>query len=775
MIIAPHTKSPQITAPQSDPFANYSAEEVALLETEYQRLLTSFKVAITSEDTKNIRRAFELAAAAHQGQYRKSGEPYMLHPIEVARICTEEIGLGATSVICALLHDVVEDTPIKNAEIRAQFGDSVALIVEGLTKLDAAYNEGSPQAENFRKVLTTLTQDVRVAFIKMADRMHNMRTLGSMRREKQLKIAAETSYIYAPLAHRLGLYNFKTEFQDLCLKITNREAYSEIAKKLNQTKRDREQYIATFIAPLEQRMREDLEGVKFRIFGRPKAIYSILNKINTKKIEFEEIYDLFAVRIVLEGVPQRKESQLCWSTYAIVTEVYKNVQERLKDWVSTPKSNGYQSLHTTVIGPQGRFVEVQIRTQRMDEIAERGFAAHWKYKGVGETDVFEKWLGRVRDMVENQHANEDSPDSIDFLSDFHATNLFAKEVYVYTPKGDLRMLPQGATALDFAFDIHTDIGIRSQAIKVNNRLVPMGYTLNHGDQIQVITNRNQKPAEGWLRMVVTGKAKGKIRQVLREEQRKHADLGQEILRRKLESKLSQEKQELEETVEMLAKYFGFKSRQAFYYAIYTETFDVQQLYKHFKVEKNKLLLIEETVVPPAVAADGTATATNKTSTTDKHGNNLQLYIDGQQGSQYTYQLATCCNPVPGDDVFAYSTANHQMKIHRTSCHNATSLMANYGYRIMKAEWGAQTNTAFVANLLLTGVDTGTGVIERLSHKISNHLGLDIRSFSIQGEQGYFEGRISLSVTNRAQLELVIRALSSLEEVSSVLREEEQHS
>ncbi|MEM9819863.1 MAG: RelA/SpoT family protein [Bacteroidota bacterium] len=701
-------------------------------------------------DRKNIRQAYELAVKAHSAQRRKSGEPYILHPIEVARICAQEIGLGPTAIVSALLHDVVEDTEVTLRDLKTKFGERITMIVDGLTKLDGLYNVASPQAENFKKVLKTLLVDVRVVLIKMADRLHNMRTLGSMPRHKQLKIAAETTYIYAPLAHRLGLYSFKTEFQDLCMKITDRDTYQQIARKLQDTKQERTHYINEFIKPLTQRLNEI--DVPYRITGRPKSIYSIWNKIRTKKVPFEEIYDLFAVRIIID-VPINREKQICWQVYSIVTDVHTPIAERLKDWITTPKSNGYESLHTTVIGPEGRYVEVQIRSERMNDIAERGFAAHWKYKGLSkQPDIYEHWLDNVREIIDNPDS-----DAIEFLNDFK-TNLFNEEVYVYTPKGDLKILPKGATALDFAFSIHTDIGYHCTSIKVNNKLVPMGYKLQNGDQLQVTTNKNQKPNESWLKMVVTGKARSKIRSAMKEERRKQGEIGKETLMRKLKNL----KVDFEENVDTLVKYFDFNSRVDLYFEIAMEQLNIQQELKNFQIENNKLVEIQEEVIveqePPVV---------NRRK--NKNLPQPKLLIGGESASNYQYQLANCCNPVQGDDVFAYLTVNAGLKIHRTNCPNSTNLMANYGYRIMKAEWVVTTNTSFVADLLITGIDDGPGVIERLSRSISSDLGLNIRSFSIAGEEGYFEGRISLLVANKDQLNVAIRGLQNLDGVSTVTR------
>ncbi|MEL6637492.1 MAG: RelA/SpoT family protein [Bacteroidota bacterium] len=732
---------------------HYKEEDKKLIRRAYRKLLKSIQVEdMNPTDRANIRKAYDLAVEAHSKQRRKSGEPYILHPIEVARICAIEIGLGPTAIISALLHDVVEDTEVTLEEVRETFGDRITLIVDGLTKLDGLYNVESPQAENFKKVLRTLVEDVRVVLIKMADRVHNMRTLGAMPRHKQLKIAAETDYIYAPLAHRLGLYNIKTEFQDLIMKVKEPDTYRDITNKLQDTEQKRNRYINEFIQPLTKAL-QDI-GYPYRITGRPKSIYSIWNKIKTKKVPFEEIYDLFAIRIILD-VPMKLEKRICWMVYSIVTDVHRPIPERLKDWITTPKSNGYESLHTTVVGPKGQFVEVQIRSERMDEIAERGFAAHWKYKGIStgaQADVYDNWLDSVREILENSDS-----DAMEFLSDFK-TNLFKEEVYVYTPKGDMKILPKGATALDFAFSIHTDIGYHCAAIKVNNKLVPMGYKLQNGDQVTITTNKNQRPNEAWLKMVVTGKARAKIRSALRENRRKQGEFGRESLERKCRNL----KIDFEENVDTLVKFYQFNSRPDLYFGIASEQVNLQEIKENFQVEGNKLVPIEreKQVVEPETPVE--------VKRPRKYEGKPRLMINGSL-DEYEYTLASCCNPVQGDDVFGYLTTHAGLKIHRTTCPNATHLMANYGYRVMKAEWVISTNTSFVAELIITGVDDGPGVIERLSRSIASDLGLNIRSFFIEGHEGYFEGKINLLVANTNQLNVAIRGLQNLEGVSSVTR------
>ena len=731
-------------------------DELKQVRGKFDALLKVMERSLQDEDRNLLEKAYELAVDAHKFQRRKSGEPYIFHPIEVARICFEEIGLGPTAVICALLHDVVEDTPVTLQEITGLFGTKVSIIVDGLTKLDGTYNTEdveSPQAENFKKVLSTLVVDVRVVLIKMADRLHNLRTIDAQPKHKQLKIAAETEYIYTPLAHRLGLYNIKTEFQDICLKITDPEMYQEISHKLSDSDQARSEYIAEFIKPLKEELQH--LGAPFRVLGRSKAISSIYSKIKNNNVTFEEIFDIFAVRIIID-VPIEKEKSYCWQIYSIITDVYKPIPERLKDWVTTPKGNGYESLHTTVVGPKGRYVEVQIRTDRMDEIAEKGFAAHWKYKGIKKQEnVYDNWLDNIREILDAKHAN-----AMDFVNDFK-TNLFSEEVYVYTPKGDMRIVPKGATALDFAFEIHTDVGYHAAAIKVNNKLVPMGYKLNNGDQVQVITNKNQKPNEDWLKMVVTGKARSKIRSAMKEERRKIGEFGKEALERKLKNL----KLDFEENVDLIAKHLGYRNRVDFYYALTQEDVKISDI-KNYSIENGKIIFKkdedEETKIAPI---DEELKKIQRPSKT----NRSNILVNGEPADMYQYSLATCCNPVQGDDIFAYLTTKDGLKIHRTSCSNATHILANYGYRVLKADWEGRVSNNFVVELLVTGVDSGPGVIQMLTNELSNKLGINIKSFSIEGREGFFEGRIGIVVLNKDQLNLVVQSLERLPGISSVIR------
>jgi GTP diphosphokinase / guanosine-3',5'-bis(diphosphate) 3'-diphosphatase len=730
-------------------------EELASVRAKFDELLGIMKEIILPEDRINLEKAYNLAVEGHKYQRRKSGEPYIFHPIEVARICCQEIGLGPTAVVCALLHDVVEDTSITLQEITAAFGPKVTVIVDGLTKLDGTYNNiDHAQAENFKKVLSTLVVDVRVVLIKMADRLHNLRTISAQPKHKQLKIAAETDYIYTPLAHRLGLYNIKTEFQDICLKITEPEVYEELSNKLIESDQVRSEYIALFIEPLKTSL--DELDVKFRILGRSKAISSIYTKIKQNKVNFEEIYDIFAVRIVVD-VPSEKEKSYCWQIYSIITDVYKPIPERLKDWVTTPKGNGYESLHTTVIGPKGKYVEVQIRTERMDEIAEKGFAAHWKYKGVKKQEnVFDNWLDNIREILDTKHTN-----ALEFVNDFK-TNLFSEEVYVFTPKGDMRIMPKGATALDFAFEIHTDVGYHAQAIKINNKIVPMGAKLSNGDQVNIVTNKNQKPNEDWLKMVVTGKAKSKIRSAMKEERRKVGEIGKEALERKFKNL----KIDLEENVDVVAKNLGFKSRIDLYYGLSMEEVKIADI-KNFIIQDGKIIFKKDENDIPIKEASLVVDELKKIQRPTKV-NKSNILVNGEPADMYQYSLASCCNPVQGDPIFAYLTINSGLKIHRASCSNAVHILANYSFRVLKAEWADSGNSNFVVELLVTGIDSGPGVIQSLTNELST-LGINIKSFSIEGREGFFEGRIGVVILNKDQLNMVVHSLERLEGISSVTR------
>ena len=732
------------------------------IEKAYHDMVTSIKANLDEVDKTNIRQAFVLAHDAHKKQRRKSGEPYIFHPIAVAKIVAVEVGLGATAIISALLHDVVEDTPIEQEEIETLFGQRIGLIVDGLTKLDGTYKFEHQQAENFKKVLSTLVQDVRVVLIKMADRLHNMRTIGSMPKHKQIKIGAETAYIYAPLAHRLGLYEIKTEFQDLCMKILNTEEYEDIELRLKETEESRNDYIDQFLNPLLAELNKS--DVNYIAKSRTKSIYSIWNKIKNKGVDLSEIYDIFAVRIIINSPRKEDEKKLCWEVYSIITDVYKPIAERLKDWVTTPKANGYESLHTTVIGPGGRFVEIQIRTSRMDEIAERGFAAHWKYKGQKmTTDHFGDWLDNVRDILENSNSN-----AIEFINDFK-TNLFNEEVYVYTPMGDMKVMPKGATALDFAFSIHTDVGYRCTSIKVNGKLEPMGYVLQNGDKVDVVTRRNQKPSEAWLKYVITGKARSKIRASMKEEKKQKGELAKEALMRKLKNL----KVDFDEGIDVLVKYYNLQSRPDLYYEIFLEKIKLQDLGKTFDVVSGKLV---EKVDEAALAAQKANAIEEKEAAAielvnkqvSKRGK-TNLIIDGQSADTFQYSFATCCNPLPGDQIFAYPVTNQGLKIHRLNCPNATQILANFGFRVISAGWNDENISDFATTLRITGIDSGVGVIQAITDKLATELKIDIRSLNISGDQGTFTADLQIVVNNKNHLNQVKKALLDMSQVSHVKR------
>lgn len=731
-----------------------TAEEVLVVRNDFENFISHTDPPILDDDLKMVSDAFELALEAHKFQRRKSGEPYIHHPVEVAKICFNEIGLGATSVTCALLHDVVEDTDVKLEEINYRFGNKVGKIVDGLTKLDGLYNVESPQAENYKKVLSTLVYDVRVVLIKMADRLHNLRTIGSMVRHKQLRIAAETNYIYVPLAHRLGLYNIKKEFEDIIFMITEPKKFEEISTKLKESEKERSLYIKEFIEPLNDKLKE--LNVPYRVLGRPKSVSSIYNKIKNKNVTFDEIYDLFAVRIIVD-VPRDKEKSICWQVYSLITDVYTPIPERLKDWVTNPKSNGYESLHTTIVGPQGKFVEIQIRTERMDEISEKGYAAHWKYKGNdNKIDVYDRWLDNIRELLDSSNTS----DALEFISDFK-TNLFKEEIYAFTPKGDMRIFPKGATALDFAFDIHTDLGYKAVAIKINNKLVPMGYVLRNGDKVSVMTSKNQKPNENWLKLVITGKAKSKIRSAMKEERKYKGEFGKETLERKLKNL----KVDFEENIDMLVDFFGFKSRPDLFFAIANEKVDLSKL-KSFEIIGQKLvkkeIQINRDIIPQQPNED-------KLEKELKQTDIPLVYINGEPGEKYNYSFANCCNPIQGDDIFGFITSSNGLKIHMANCPNALHLLANYGYRVVKAEWGSNANTNFVVDLLIIGIDSGPRVIQRIVNILSDDMGVNIRAFNISGEEGYFEGKVSVFVKNNNQVNLITRRLKNIEGINSVER------
>ena len=715
----------------------------------YRALLRALKPKLKPGDKEMVRRAFEMAAEAHKTMRRKSGEPYILHPLAVAMICVEEIGLGVRSTICALTHDTVEDTDVTLEDIQREFGSEIAKIVDGLTKISNVLDANiSQQAENFKKILLTLTDDPRVILIKLADRLHNMRTLDSMKREKQLKISSETVYVYAPLAHRMGLYNIKTEMEDLSMKYMEPYSYRYIAQKLDNTKRERSRYINEFIKPLKEKLQN--AHFNFEIYGRPKSIHSIWNKMKKKGVSFDEVYDLFAIRIILNSPPE-KEKEDCWKVYSLITDEYIPSTERLRDWLSNPKSNGYEALHTTVMGGQGKWVEVQIRTKRMNDIAEKGLAAHWKYKeGTDEENRFDKWFQQIREMLANQETN-----SIDFLQDFKVSFL-AEEIYVYTPKGDVKMLPIGASALDFAFAVHTAVGERCIGAKVNHKLVPISHKLRSGDQIEIITSNKQKPNLEWLKFVVTTKAKTKIKDSLKEEKRKTGEEGKIILKKKLESIGTVMNAP---NIEELTSFYKLQSPLDLFYEIAIKKIDLKEL-KDFKVIADKLF-------SPKTHKQ---IAEEKPEEENKHLNkkDTELIIFGESSDRIMYTLANCCKPIPGDDVFGFITQGEGLKIHRTSCPNATRLLSNYGHRVVKTKWVKNKEISFLTGIKIVGLDD-VGVINKITNLISGDLKININALTIEAKEGLFEGNIKVYVHDKDELEELVEQLKNLAGIESVDR------
>jgi GTP pyrophosphokinase len=725
-------------------------QEKKLILREYRALLRSLKSKLKPGDRKTIRLAFELSADAHKTMRRKSGEPYILHPLAVARICVEEIGLGIRSTVCSLLHDTVEDTDITLEDIERDFGNEIARIVDGLTKIANVIDvNASKQAENFKKILLTLTDDPRVILIKLADRLHNMRTLDSMKREQQLKISSETVYVYAPLAHRMGLYNIKTEMEDLAMKYLEPETYKEIARKLSETKRERGKYINEFIKPLNEKLSK--AGFSFEMYGRPKSIHSIWSKMKKKGVAFEEVYDLFAIRVILNSPPE-KEKEDCWKVYSLITDEYTPSPERLRDWLSNPKSNGYEALHTTVMGPDGKWVEVQIRTKRMNEIAEKGLAAHWKYKeGGADESRFDKWFQQIREVI-----TAEGTDGIDFLQDFK-TSFLAEEIYVYTPKGDVKMLPVGSTALDFAFAIHSAIGIKTIGAKVNHKLVPISYRLRSGDQVEIITSNKQKPSEDWLSFVVTTKAKGRIKDALKDEKRKIGEEGKYTMQRKLEGLGAAFNQH---NIDEIVQWYKLQSQLDLFYQVAIKNIDLKDL-KEFKVSGDRL----EAPKPIKLSPEKIEITPQKQPVSKKEG---ELIIFGESSDKIVYNLANCCKPIPGDDVFGFITTGKGLTIHRTNCPNAAKLLSNYGHRVVKTKWAKNKEISFLTGLRIIGMDD-VGVVNKITNLISGEMKINIAALTIEAKEGLFEGKIKLYVHDKEELDDLVQSLLNLPGIESVNR------
>jgi len=725
-------------------------EEKKEILRQYRALLRALKPKLKPGDKELLRTAFEMAAEAHKTMRRKSGEPYILHPLAVAMICVEEIGLGVRSTICALLHDTVEDTDITLEDVEREFGNEIARIIDGLTKISNVVDtNSSQQAENFKKILLTLTDDPRVILIKLADRLHNMRTLDSMKREKQLKISSETVYVYAPLAHRMGLYTIKTELEDLAMKYLEPDVYKEIARKLAETKRERSRYINEFIKPIKEGL--DKAALNYDIYGRPKSIHSIWNKMKKKAVSFEEVYDLFAIRIILDS-PQEKEKEDCWKVYSLITDMYTPAPERLRDWLSNPKANGYEALHTTVMGPQGKWVEVQIRTRRMNEIAEKGLAAHWKYKeGTNDESRFDKWFSQIREVLSTQDSS-----SIDFLQDFK-TSFLAEEIYVYTPKGDVKMLPVGATALDFAFAVHSVVGSKCIGAKVNHKLVPISHKLRSGDQVEIITSNKQSPSEDWLNIVVTAKARSKIKDALKEEKRKVADDGKYTLQRKLEGMGAAFSQH---NIDELTGFYKLPSQLDLFYRIAIKSLDLKEL-KDFHVLGDKL-------EPPKPHRPEPEIKHETETTRAPSKKDAELIIFGESSDRIVYTLANCCKPIPGDDVFGFVSSGKGLIIHRTNCPNAARLLSHFGHRVVKTKWAKNKEISFLTGIKIIGLDD-VGVINKITNLISGELKININALTIEAKDGLFEGNIRVYVHDKDELEELVDRLLKLPGIERVDR------
>ena len=726
-------------------------EEKKALAREYKELLRISYQTLTSEDKKLIRKAFDVAVDAHKDQRRKSGEAYIFHPIGVAKIVASEIGLGATSIAAALMHDVVEDTNITIQDIEKMFNPKIAQLVEGLTKISQVKKDMnvSMQAENFRKMLLTLNDDVRVILIKIADRLHNMQTMDAMPEYKQVKIASETLYIYSPLAHRLGLYNIKTKLEDLGLKYTEPEVYNDIVGKIKETKEEQDAYIESISSVLKKSM--DDESVEYTIKGRPKSIYSIRRKMAAQNVSFDEVYDKFALRIIYKS-NLHDEKFLAWKIYSIVTDHYRPSPSRLRDWISSPKSTGYEALHITVMGPKGRWVEIQVRSERMDEIAEKGYAAHYKYKqGATEEGGLDVWLNLLKEALENSETN-----AVDFVEDFKM-NLYAKEIFVFTPKGEIKSLPKGATSLDFAFSIHSEIGIRTRGTRVNGKLVQLNHELKSGDQIEIITSANQKPTLHWLDYVTTSRAKNKIRNVLNDDTKKISEEGKELLTRKLRHlKITLSESVLNE----LVNFFKLKTSQDLFYRMGAGAIENQQLKDYAAQKSNTLINFFKNKIK---RSPGTQSENFKND-----ANNYDLLVFGKEEDRLDYKLSTCCNPIPGDEVFGFVTINEGIKVHKRDCPNAISMQSNYAYRVMQAKWIDSSQQEFKAILKITGMDS-IGLTNDLTKVISSQMNVNIQSISLSGEAGIFNGQVTVVVQNNTILKKLMDNIKKIDGIDKVTR------
>lgn len=718
----------------------------------YKDLISNTYRTLDEENNKLIRKAFDIALDAHKDQRRKSGEPYIYHPIAVAKIVAKEIGLGATSIACALLHDVIEDSDYTYEDLKKIFGERIAGIVNGLTKISIMNHQNiSVQSENYRKLLLTLSEDFRVILIKIADRLHNMRTLESMAPDKQKKIASETVYIYAPMAHRLGLYNIKSELEDLSLKYNNPEVYSEITEKLELAKENRERYIEEFKKEVSERLQE--EGLNVSIKGRAKAISSIYRKMLKQGVPFEEVFDNYAIRIIYKS-DAKNEKFLAWKIYSIVTDVYHSNPSRMRDWITQPRSTGYESLHLTVLGPDKKWIEVQIRSERMDDIAEKGVAAHYKYKeGYKQSHDdrnFEKWVTEIREVLEQQQ-NLTTTELLDNIK----LNLYSKEVFVFTPKGEIKILPTNATALDFAFSVHTDLGMKCLGAKINGKLVPISYVLQNGDQVDILSSQNQKPKFDWLDFVVTSKAKSKIKSFLNSQKNSFVEEGKEILQRKLRhAKINFN----DEEINKLQKFFNLKSSQELFLKFQTNELDASSLRKY----------IESKNVFNNLLSRFKRTSSKNPNYEDSKEINLDMIVFGKDEEKLNYTYAKCCTVIPGDKIFGFITISEGIKVHNDNCPNAINLRAQYDYRVIPAKWVNEESFKNRIKIEIEGLDR-MGMINDITTVISGAMGMDMKSMSIESNDGIFTGTINLEVKHKGQLEETFKKLKAIDGISRIRR------
>lgn len=744
-------------------------QEEQNIEAAFQEVLDGYLRSNHRKKVEIIKRAYLFAKDAHNGIRRRSGEPYILHPIAVAKIVSQEIGLGSTSICAALLHDVVEDTEYTVEDIELNFGKKIAMIVDGLTKISGGIfgDKASVQAENFRKLLLTMAEDIRVILIKMADRLHNMRTLGSMLPSKQYKIAGETLYIYAPLAHRLGLFAIKTELEDLSFKYQHPEQYKEIRQKIEETEVSRDTMFKNFSAPIRQKL--DDMGLTYTMTARVKSAFSIWNKMETKHVPFEEVYDLYAVRIVFDCDADEKEKRICWNIYSAITDIYRLHPTRTRDWVSTPKANGYRALHLTVMGPDGNWVEVQIRSQKMDDIAERGFAAHWKYK-IGESDEeseLETWLKTITDLL-----REPGPNAVDFM-DTIKLNLFATEIIVFTPKGDLITLPKDATVLDMAYTLHTEIGSHSIAGKVNHRLVPISYKLQSGDQVEVLTSKTQKPLPEWLNFVTTAKAKTRLETALKKERKKISEKGERVIA-KIASDYALEDEN--RFVSRLMALYHLMTRDDLYFAIGNNTIELtDSVVKSLCKKQNPGLLNrlwpfagksnkkDQPTATQEKSQDNNATAEKPPIDTKK------VYELRTENGMHNYKIAPCCKPIPGDDVVGYVDDDNNVVVHKMDCEVAMRLKSSFGNRLVATRWEeSPLVTTFLAELSVEGIDR-MGILQELISEISINMSINIRKLDIEATEGVFSCKLVVRVSDVSIVNRLCKQIKKINGVKSAVR------